>query len=89
MKEQLEKQQLYESTAAVFEGFLKSTVWHDIREALLDRLEVYTETLCNHTKVIDELRFAQGAIAEIKHLAGLPEAILEDLKLIAKEKSND
>ena len=76
----------YKSSPGMFKDFIESSMWHDIRITLEEALRLTRDGLENAKDWDSTLRLQQDADC-LKRFLVMPEVILDDLELRAKEEA--
>ena len=80
------------STEGQLREFKDSVIWADIKRFLLERLEGVRDNLEGNTKVLDlindvkDTMLNRGRAEEIRFLLDLPDVIIANYKIFAKEE---
>jgi len=74
------------SSLRQMEDFVNSSVWADIRGWLADKRVHARAGLEDVSLTLEELRFVQGRLAEIRELLALPESIKSELEDLERTK---
>lgn len=74
----------FKSTPKMMEDFLQTVMWEDIKSLLTQNLM----GLRSELEVTDDIDFVRGQIFNLRFALGVPEMILEDLKVTINEEED-
>lgn len=63
-----------------FDTFLNSTIWHDMRMAITDRIEILTDALVNKAQP-EDVKDLQAEIRTLNDMLALPEYLQYRIKI--------